>query len=106
MDRERLLLAGAWRKVQEARATTVREKLCVAEEARRLEERGPDHARDLEARLSSAEEKRERLGGKLGAARAQVSELKEGRNASLVVAAQVERARCRGGGDHPGAGEA
>ena len=73
MDRERRLLASTWQEVQEARAMTAREKLHVEEEARRLEERGCDHARDLEARLSSAE----------------VLELKEGRNIALVEAAHV-----------------
>ena len=86
MDRERLLLVGAWREVQAARDTTACEKLRVEEEARTLEEHGRNHARDLEARLSSAEEKMEQLGGELGAARAEVLELKEGCKVALVVA--------------------
>ena len=118
-QQNQLLLAGAWREVQEARATTAREKLRVADETRRLEERGRDHARDLEARLSSAEEKLERLGGELGAARAEVLEMKEGCNAALVAVAQAGKERdaavaaitpARGElddvylGDHPGSG--
>ena len=93
VDREHLLLAGAWREVQEARATTASERLRVAEETRRLEERGSDHASDLEARLSSAEEKLARLDGELGAARAKVLELKEGHNVALVAVAQAGKER-------------
>ena len=37
IDRESLLLAGAWREVQKDRASTAREKLRVEEEAQRLE---------------------------------------------------------------------
>ena len=59
----------------------------MEEEAQRLEEHSHRRTRDLEARLSSAEKELEQLGSELGASRAQVMELKEGRNAAFVVAA-------------------
>ena len=64
MDRERLLLAGAWRQVQEARAAVASKGLRAAEEAKGLEERHRDHGHDLEARLSGAEEKLEQRAGR------------------------------------------
>ena len=85
MDKERLLLAGAWHQVQEHRAVTTSDELNTAEETKRLEERHRDHARDLEARLLSVGEELAQLRCKRDAVRAEMLGLKEGHDAALAA---------------------
>ena len=82
-DRERLLLAGTWRQVQEGRTAAVSKGLRAEEETKGLEERHRDHARDLESRLSSAEEKLEQLCSEQDTACTEVLGLKEGHDVAL-----------------------
>ena len=78
MDRERLLLQDAWRRVQDGRAEVASGELHVAEETQKLERRHHVRALDLEAQLSSAEKRLEQVEGELRAARAKELELKGG----------------------------
>ena len=89
MDREHLLLARMWRQVQEAQAAVASEELRVAEETKRLEERHHIYARDLEARLSGAEEILQQLSSERDTARTEVLELKEGRDIALAAVARA-----------------